>query len=61
MLRSLVCLRSSVARRLCRDDRGASAVEYSVLIALIAAVIILVVTALGQKVSGAFQGIVSIW
>lgn len=40
-----------------RDERGASAVEYGLLVALIAAVIILVVTSVGQKVSGGFQDV----
>ena len=38
-----------------REERGASAVEYGLLIALIAAVIILVVKAMGSKVSNAFS------
>ncbi|MBI2238006.1 MAG: Flp family type IVb pilin [Actinobacteria bacterium] len=40
-----------------RDERGASAVEYGLLVALIAAVIILVVTSVGGKVNDAFQTI----
>jgi pilus assembly protein Flp/PilA len=36
------------------DDEGASAVEYGLLVAAIAAIIILVVFALGQWVQGAF-------
>ena len=38
------------------DDEGASAVEYGLLVAAIAAIIILVVFALGTFVKGAFQG-----
>ncbi len=37
------------------DDEGASAVEYGLLVAAIAAVIILLVFALGGFVKGAFQ------
>ena len=37
-----------------RDEKGASAVEYGLLVALIAAVIVLAVLALGQTVLGAF-------
>jgi pilus assembly protein Flp/PilA len=37
------------------DDTGASAVEYGLLVAAIAAIIILVVFALGGFVKGAFQ------
>ena len=38
-----------------RDEKGASAVEYGLLVALIAAVIVLAVLALGQTVLGAFN------
>jgi pilus assembly protein Flp/PilA len=39
------------------DERGATAVEYGLLVALIAAVIVLVVKALGSKVSSAFESV----
>jgi pilus assembly protein Flp/PilA len=42
-----------------RDDRGATAVEYGLIVALIAAVIIAVVALLGTAVSSAFQNVVS--
>jgi pilus assembly protein Flp/PilA len=42
-------------RERARGEGGASAVEYGLLVALIAAVIVLVVTAVGQKVSGTFE------
>ena len=35
-------------------DKGATAVEYGLLVALIAAVIVVIVAAVGGKVSGAF-------
>ena len=38
-------------------DRGATAVEYSLLVALIAAVIIAVVVIFGQQVLGLFQSL----
>lgn len=38
-----------------RDEKGASAVEYGLLVALIAAVIVLAVLTLGQTVLGAFN------
>jgi pilus assembly protein Flp/PilA len=38
-----------------RDDRGATAVEYGLLVALIALVIIAGVTAFGGSVNGLFQ------
>ncbi len=37
------------------DERGATAVEYGLLVALIAAVIVGVVVTLGQKVKGGFD------
>lgn len=46
-IRSKVCSRG--------DDRGASAVEYALLIAGIAAVIIVAVTFVGKTVSGQFS------
>jgi pilus assembly protein Flp/PilA len=40
--------------RLVRDERGATAVEYGLLVALIAAVIIAAVVLLGSKINSAF-------
>ena len=40
-----------------REQRGASAVEYGLLVALIAAVIVVVVGVLGHKVSNAFSSV----
>ncbi len=40
-----------------RDERGATAVEYGMLVALIAAVIVTVVTTLGGQINDAFQTI----
>ncbi len=37
------------------SERGATAVEYGLLVALIAAVIVAVVVVLGSKISGAFE------
>lgn len=42
-----------------RDDRGATAVEYGLLVALIAAVIVGVVTTLGKDIQTAFQTVVT--
>jgi pilus assembly protein Flp/PilA len=47
-------IRKVVERR--HGDDGASSVEYGLLVAAIAAIIILVVFALGSWVRGAFQG-----
>lgn len=43
------------ARKARMDERGASAVEYGLLVAGIAAVIVLVVIALGGKIKSAFS------
>jgi pilus assembly protein Flp/PilA len=40
-----------------RDDEGATAVEYGMLVALVAAVIVTVVVALGGKINAAFTTI----
>ncbi|MDX6301095.1 MAG: Flp/Fap pilin component [Nocardioidaceae bacterium] len=47
-------LRIQLAAR-ARSERGASAVEYGLLVALIAVIIIVAVTALGGKLSGVFD------
>ena len=44
-------------RHRARTDRGATAVEYGLLVALIAAIIVVVVSILGKKVSNAFQSV----
>jgi pilus assembly protein Flp/PilA len=43
------------ARLQIRSDRGATAVEYGIMVALIAAVIILAVVFLGQRTSSTFS------
>ncbi|HVF54125.1 MAG TPA: Flp family type IVb pilin [Actinomycetota bacterium] len=50
-------LRSHLAQ-MERDESGATAVEYGLLVALIAAVIILVVQTLGTQITAAFQTVV---
>ncbi len=57
MLRYLVSLQTSVSGLVNRDDRGATAVEYGLLVALIAAIIVVAVAALGQKLLGIFDGV----
>jgi len=42
-----------------RGDRGATAVEYALMVSLIALVIIVAVVAFGQSVSGLFELIIS--
>jgi pilus assembly protein Flp/PilA len=43
--------------RLAREDEGATAVEYGLIVALIAGVIIVAVVTLGGVISGAFSGV----
>lgn len=47
--------------RIARDETGATAVEYAVMVGLIAAVIILVVQALGIETVNAFQSLLDAW
>lgn len=42
-----------------KEEEGASAVEYGLLVALIAAVIVIVVGLLGSQVSAAFQTVLT--
>ena len=55
MLTYFVSLAGYLARRLGRDDRGATAVEYGLIVALIAAVIVITVGLLGTAVDNAFN------
>ena len=48
MLRCAVYLQDIITRLLCRDDRGATAVEYGLMVALIAAVIVTAVRLIGR-------------
>ena len=60
MLNPIVTLATLVAfaqDRLRRDEKGATAVEYGLLVGLIAVAIILTVTALGGKLNGLFSSI----
>lgn len=56
MLHTFAFLQSFFAEKT-RDDHGATAVEYGLLVALIAAVIVGVVATLGGQISGAFSEI----
>jgi len=53
MLRQIVKLQLAVQSKL-SSDRGATAVEYGLLVALIAAVIVVVVGLLGKQIQAAF-------
>jgi pilus assembly protein Flp/PilA len=57
MLKLYVSLTNFLAQPLRRDDRGATAVEYGLMVALIAAVIIPVVTILGGKLNTLFTNV----
>jgi pilus assembly protein Flp/PilA len=54
MLKLYVSLQNYLAQPLRRDDRGATAVEYGLLVALIAAAIITIVTTLGKNLTTLF-------
>ncbi|HLQ53731.1 MAG TPA: Flp family type IVb pilin [Streptosporangiaceae bacterium] len=57
MLKFVVFLQGFLTDRLRRDDRGATAVEYGLIVALIAGVIIVAVTALGANISTVFTDV----
>jgi pilus assembly protein Flp/PilA len=57
LLKAYVALTNFLATSLQRDDRGASAVEYALLVALIAAVIATAVGLLGTKITGIFTSV----
>jgi pilus assembly protein Flp/PilA len=58
MLKHFVSAQNALVLRL-RSDRGATAVEYGLLVALIAAVIIGIVIIVGKQVSNAFNSVSS--
>lgn len=41
-----------------RNERGATAVEYGLMVALIAAIIVAIVATLGEQIAAAFQTVV---
>ena len=57
MLTYFMCLTSLLTDRLRRDDRGASLVEYGLLVALIAVVCVGALILLGTKLKSMFSGI----
>ena len=57
MLRTWVSLQMLAAARLNRDDRGATAVEYGLMVALIAVVIIGAVGLIGTNLDTLFRGV----
>jgi pilus assembly protein Flp/PilA len=54
MLKILLSLQALAAARLNSDDRGATAVEYGLMVALIAAAIVATVTLLGTTLNTLF-------
>jgi len=57
MLKYFVYLQTLLATSVRRDDRGATAVEYGLMVSLIAVVIIAAVTLVGTKLSGIFNAV----
>ena len=60
MLNLFVALQTlgiDMKRRLTRDDTGATAVEYGLMVGLIAVAIIVAVTLLGTNLTGLFNGV----
>lgn len=55
MLRQYILLQSMLRAR--RDERGATAVEYGLMVALIAVAIIVIVATLGDNLSTLFSGV----
>ncbi|NUT90640.1 MAG: Flp family type IVb pilin [Saccharothrix sp.] len=58
MLTVLLFMRNFLEARLTKSDRGATAVEYGLMVALIAVAIIAMVTAVGDELNGLFADVV---
>jgi len=59
MLRYFVYVQNTLAAAVQRDDRGATAVEYGLMVALIAAVIVTAVTLIGTNLTSVFNTVAS--
>ena len=57
MLQHLIALQILVTQRLRNEDKGATAVEYGLMVSLIAVVIIAAVTLLGTSLRTMFEGV----
>lgn len=57
LLLNLYVMGATAKDRLAREDRGATAVEYGLMVGLIAVVIIVAVTLLGTNLSDMFDGV----
>jgi pilus assembly protein Flp/PilA len=55
MLNVLMFVQNFLAERVRRDDRGATAVEYGLIVTLIAVAIIAIVTTVGQNLVNEFN------
>ncbi|WP_144721045.1 Flp family type IVb pilin [Agrococcus jejuensis] len=60
MFAALQAVQSRIADRFSSSDRGATAVEYGLLVGLIAAVIIIAVAALGTQLTGLFESVTAV-
>lgn len=59
MLTYAVRLSTLIREKLAREDEGATAVEYGIIVALVAGVLVTVITTLGTKLVATFQGVIS--
>jgi pilus assembly protein Flp/PilA len=57
MLQHIIALQILVTQRLANEDKGATAVEYGLMVSLIAVVIIAAVTLLGTSLRTMFEGV----
>ena len=57
MVRCLVYIQHALFRTLQRDDQGATAVEYGLMVALIAAVIVAAVALIGTNLTSIFNSV----
>jgi pilus assembly protein Flp/PilA len=55
MRRTFILLQNLVARSVCRDERGATAVEYALILIFIALVIIAGLTLIGTRLTTIFH------
>ena len=55
MLRCAIYVQGLMTHLLCRDDQGATAVEYGLMVALIAAVIVTAVRLIGTNLTSVFN------
>jgi pilus assembly protein Flp/PilA len=57
MSRYFLYIENTLHRQLLRDDRGATAVEYGLMVALIAAVIVAAVALIGTNLTSIFNSV----